>query len=58
MFIQYPMAYMDIFLKVWKPKNTNYIISWTQTEKLNAIRPKYMSETNLAVHWFPAGFGA
>ena len=33
------MAYMDIFLKVWKPKHTNYIISWTQTEKLNAIRP-------------------
>ena len=57
MFIQYPLAHMDIFLKVQKIKNTNYNMSWTQTEKLNAIRPKYASETNLAVHWFLAGFG-
>ena len=27
----------------------NNNISWTQTEKLNAIRPKYVGDTNLAV---------
>ena len=33
MFIQYPMAYTDTFPKEKKPKNTNYNINWTQTEK-------------------------
>ena len=33
MFIQHPMAYTDTFPKEKKPKNTNYNINWTQTEK-------------------------
>ena len=33
MFIHNPMAYTDTFPKEKKPKNTNYNINWTQTEK-------------------------
>ena len=42
-------------------RNLNTLITTmqtTQTEKLNAIRSKYVSETNFAVHWFPPCFGA